>query len=253
MMKKFLLIGHGKMGSAFITPIKNDFDFTVVSPNSKPDFEANYFKNFDGITDKFDYITFAVKPFVMQQVLESLPKHLYTSETRFISLAAGLKPEFFVQHLGQDKKVIIIMTNLPVKIGKGILAVYSQEKLPFLEKLGIPIYVKSPDEIDKYCAFVGSGSGFCYNFFEMYQKAAENLNLDGNVDYRELVMSLIEGSLMLVRESGLSFEEQKNSVVTPNGTTHAGLQELKHSQDHISNALVKAYERAKELGQQNKK
>ena len=58
---------------------------------------------------------------------------------------------------------------------------------------------------------------------------------------------------MLVRESGLPFEQQKNRVVTPNGTTHAGLQELQHFQEPINNALIKAYERAKELGQQNKK
>jgi len=251
-MKKFLLIGNGKMGSAFVSQIKNDFDFTIVSPNSKPDFDAKYFQSFEGITDKFDYITFAVKPFVVPQVLEALPEHLYTSETRFISLAAGIKPEFFVKHLGDGKKIVIIMTNLPVKIGKGILAIYSPEKIPFLEKMGIPIYVKSADEIDKYCAFVGSGSGFCYSFFEMYQKAAENLNLDGDVNYRELVLNLIEGSLMLVRESGLPFGEQKTRVVTPNGTTHAGLQELKHCQEPINNALIKAYERAKELGQQKK-
>jgi pyrroline-5-carboxylate reductase len=252
MMKKFLLIGNGKMGSAFITPLRNDFDFTVVSPNSKPGFNAKYFTSVEGLTEKFDFITFAVKPSVIPQILEKLPPHCYDTHTRFISLAAGIKPHVFQTIIGEDKKIIIIMANLPVKIGKGILAIYSPEKLEFLEKLGVTVYVKSADEIDKYCALVGSGSGFCFNFLEMYQRAAENLQLDGEVNHREVVLSLFEGSLLLLRESGLSFEQQKNAVVTPNGTTYAGLQELKHCEEPIKNSLVKAYERAKELGCQNK-
>ena len=61
------------------------------------------------------------------------------------------------------------MANLPIKFGKGILSIYPNNyKFNFLDKLGIPIYVNSEDDMDKFCALIGAGSGFCYKIFETY-------------------------------------------------------------------------------------
>lgn len=44
-MKRHLLIGNGKMGSAFINRISNKFDMTVISPNSKPNYQSKYYRS----------------------------------------------------------------------------------------------------------------------------------------------------------------------------------------------------------------
>jgi pyrroline-5-carboxylate reductase len=82
----------------------------------------------------------------------------------------------------------------------------------------------------------------------MYQQSAESLELSNSVDTQNLVLNLFEGSLHLLRESGQSFNKQKSDVVTPKGTTHAGLVELEKTAPVFNQALGNAYNRAKELG-----
>ena len=84
----------------------------------------------------------------------------------------------------------------------------------------------------------------------MYQNSAENLNLISDVDSRKLIINLFEGSLELLKENSSSFSEVKRDVVTPGGTTHAGLQYLETCQGTFDKSLVGAYIRAKELGDQ---
>lgn len=84
----------------------------------------------------------------------------------------------------------------------------------------------------------------------MYQQSAENLDLTSKVDSRQLIMNLFEGSLELLRETSADFNEVKRAVVTPGGTTHAGLQYLETCQGNFDKSLKGAYERAKELGDQ---
>jgi pyrroline-5-carboxylate reductase len=43
----------------------------------------------------------------------------------------------------------------------------------------------------------------------------------------------------------------EKEVVTPNGTTHAGLQELKKGDQYFKECLEKAYKRAEELGKES--
>lgn len=42
---------------------------------------------------------------------------MYTDDTNFISLAAGVRTNLYKKILGKNKKVNIVMTNLPVEIG----------------------------------------------------------------------------------------------------------------------------------------
>lgn len=84
----------------------------------------------------------------------------------------------------------------------------------------------------------------------MYQQSAKNLDLPNSVDTQSLILNLFEGSLHLLRESGQSFNKQKSDVVTPKGTTHAGLVELEKTAPVFDLALGNAYSRAQELGQE---
>lgn len=258
MKKKFCLIGNGKMGSAFVNLIHPQFHMSVASPHTHPGYPAVYADDISQMKDTYDYICFAVKPLVLPQVLKNLRPSHYHKKTRFISLLAGTSSAVYRKALGQNILITNIMTNLPVKVGKGILAVHSDEKVDFLEKLGQVIYVKEEDDLNRYCAAVGSGSGFCYALFEMYQKAIQEVGVGGctgckgdeSIDTRRLVLNLFRGSIDLLEESGMGFAEQKTSVVTPNGTTHAGLQELDKCGEIMRRTMDKSCARARELGEQ---
>ena len=48
----------------------------------------------------------------------------------------------------------------------------------------------------------------------------------------------------------VTFENLRKEVVTPNGTTHAGLKELAKADTHFESCLSRAHSRANELGLQ---
>jgi pyrroline-5-carboxylate reductase len=146
---KFLLIGYGNMGSSFVQPLSKIFDLTIIDPINQPNFDCTYMKSITELTGKFDYIIFAVKPFQLMQVLEEFDSDFLHSNSRIISLIAGAKSNVYHQVLGENVKVSLAMANLPVRVGKGVTAIYSDEKLEFLDYLGQTIYVGTEDEIGK--------------------------------------------------------------------------------------------------------
>ena len=246
--KRMLLLGYGNMGSAFIERIRNDFELTVLSPNTKPPFECTYVKAYDDLEGVYDYIVLGFKPWIIHEALDQLGDKHHNEQTRFISLLAGKRTQLFKDRLGDNVKISIVMCNLPVRDGKGILAVYPKTQLPFLEKCGQVIYTENEDDIDKLCIIVGAGSGFCYNLLEMYVSASLKLNLDTKVDMDKIVYSVFKGSLESYEKSTKSFKEMKDDVATPGGITETGLKELKRTEPIFEDAFRNAYQKTIETG-----
>ena len=192
-----LLIGNGKMGSSFINQIRHLFQVTIVSPNSKPEYECKYFPCLSLVKTPFDYIIFAVKPYHISMVIKKLNTEAYNSNTKIISLIAGAKTNFYKQNLKVQCPIYLCMANLPVNSGNGIVAVYGPEELEFLNLLGQVIYCRSEDEIDKYTSVIGSGSGFVFHLLSIYEESAKKLDLGENVDTRQLILNLFKGTLQM--------------------------------------------------------
>ena len=91
------------------------------------------------------------------------------------------------------------MANLPVESGNGIVAVFGPEKLSFLESLGLVVYCKKEEEIDKYTSVIGSGSGFVFHLLSTYEEAANGLNLGEDIDSQKLVLNLFEGTIKMAK------------------------------------------------------
>lgn len=250
MQNKLLLIGNGKMGSAFIELLYSDFQITVVSPNSKPKLDTSYFTSLDQVTETFDFVIFAVKPWILALVMPHLKKHLYTLDTVFVSIITGASVSYFKQQIGPDAKIVRVMPNLPVKIGKGISAVFPEIKVDFLKKMGRVIYVNEEQDINRFTALTGSGSGYVFALLEMYQNAALKLDIKTEFDQREIVIDLFEGAIALLKDTKLSFSDQKSKVVVPNGTTFEGLKALDLCGPFIEQSLVNAFVKANQIGEQ---
>lgn len=246
--KSCVLIGYGRMGSAFITQFYKDFEFTVVSPNSKPPFECKQVKSVKQLDSCYDVIILGVKPYMIHQILKELDPKTYNKDTIIISLAAGLTVDSMKSTIGSDVQICVVMCNLAVREGKGILAIYPPNKMDFLDKCGMCIYVNEEEDIDKFCAIVGSGSGFCFSILDMYAKAALSMKVSVDVNMEEVVARLFEGSLEAYRAQKKSFNDMKDDVITPKGPTDAGLNNLCNAYPIIQNALNSSQNRAQEIG-----
>lgn len=248
--KKLLLIGNGRMGSAFTAFLHDKYKMTVVSPNSRPKYDIPYYKSLGEVNDCFDYMIFAVKPFVLPQVLRLLNRNMYHNNTLFLSIIAGASLSFFHKNLGEDARIVRSMPNLPIHVGKGIIPVYPQIEVEFLKHFGKVIYVNEELDINKFTSLTGSGSGFVFSMLDMYQKAQKSLDIKTEFDDKQVIIDLFEGAIELMKKSQFDFSQQRNNVTTQRGTTFEGLKSLDKCSPLFEECLVKAYHRANELGQE---
>ena len=247
MKKNILLIGNGKMGTSFTARLHKSYNMTVVSPNSKPKLDVPYFTSVDQVKGNYDYMLFAVKPWNLPQIIPLLNKSMFHKDTVFVSMIAGAPLSFFKQTLGERAKVVRIMPNLPIILGKGIIPVFPHIEVEFLKQLGKIIYVNEELDMNKFTSFTGSGSGFVFAMMEMYQDAYKSLKISSDFNEKEVILDLFQGAIDMVRDSDLSIGELKDNVVTKNGTTAAGLTALNQCKPLFEQSLLRAYWRANEL------
>jgi pyrroline-5-carboxylate reductase len=97
----------------------------------------------------------------------------------------------------------------------------------------------------------GSGPGYVFLLIEAMIDAGVQIGFS-RADAQKIVLQTIDGSVELVRSTGLHPAELKNRVTSPAGTTAAGLFELEQSgvRAAVIRAVEAAYHRSAELGAQ---
>ena len=257
---KVLLIGCGKMGGAMLRQwAKEDgCDFTVAdpAPGPLPD-GVRHVTGADQLSPaEFDIAIIAVKP---QMIGSLLPD--YAPAVReggcFVSIAAGCSIASLEKVVG-ERAIVRVMPNLAAMVGMGVSGLYANARCSetqvaavacLVEMTGRCVKLTSEEEIDRLTAVSGSGPGYLFEFMRSYVEAAERLGFDAQTA-RALVFDTISGTVETARRENQSLEELRNSVTSKNGTTQAGLDQLRRDGllQSLMNATVDAaYMRAAEL------
>lgn len=204
----------------------------------------------------FDAIVIGVKP---QQIADVLPDYagLLEDDGCFISIAAGFSTASLAAALG-DRPIVRIMPNLPALIGRGVNGLYANAKCEvghrnlasaLAQSTGRAIWVDTEDEIDRITAIAGSGPGYVFEILRSYIAAAEAMGFDKETA-RTLVLDTVGGAVEMAARSDQTAEELRNSVMSKQGTTQAGIEALTRDgllERLIADAAQAAYERAREL------
>lgn len=257
---RVLMVGCGKMGSALLARWldQTDFTFTVVSPSGRDVPEGvKMVRTPDALEGiQFELVVIAVKPQVIAEVLPGY-KDLLTDDGCFLSIAAGFAASSILALVG-EKPLVRVMPNMPVKIGKGVSALYAnqhatQQQRQQVERLmqttGKQIWVDTEDDIDRLTAIAGSGPGYVFEIARCWMKAAQTLGFSED-EARDMVLRTLAGSVELALDSQASLAELRDGVTSKNGTTAAGLAALNPgaSLDSLMKKTVEAaYVRAVEL------
>ena len=103
-------------------------------------------------------------------------------------------------------------------------------------------------QIDPVTALAGSGPAFVYTVIEALAAGGTNCGLPPEVSLG-LATQTVRGAAQLALESGLSPEELRRMVITPGGTTAAGLATMDKLETAagLAAAVEAANARAKEL------
>ena len=265
-MNKIGFIGGGKMASAIMQGIINSGycskENIIVSDKNldaldklKENFGVNTTQNNKEVAQISDIIIFAVKPFVLRDVLEEI-KTFVNPQKLILSIAAGISIKTIEEILG-NIPVIRIMPNTPALVNAGMSAVckgtnakdnHSKIALDIFRKVGSAI--ESEEKyIDIITAISGSGPAFYYYFIDQIAKAGEKLGLDYSTCLKLSAQTAL-GSAKMVMESGITPEQLIINVTTPGGCTAVGNDILKENKvnDILFETIEKTAQKAFELG-----
>jgi len=193
----------------------------------------------------------AVKPAVVLPVVRELAE--WVKDKLVISLAAGVRLESMEKVA--DARLMRVLTNTPSAICRAATAIargarttagdFELAKTIF-KAIGVVVDV-SEEQIDAVTALSGSGPAFVYTVIEALAKGGEKMGLAADVALT-LATQTVLGAAQLMSESKLSPEELRRMVVTPGGTTAAGLAAMeKHK---TAEGLIAAVEAATKRGQE---
>jgi pyrroline-5-carboxylate reductase len=203
-----------------------------------------------------DTIFLGVKPGVVLPLLRELQEDLQNK--RVISLAAGVRLSN-METTGKGR-FMRALTNTPSAICQAATAIArgarsNDQDVDLARKIfgaiGVIVEVNE-EQIDAVTALSGSGPAFVYTVIEALADGGKKMGL-GHDDALALATQTVLGAAQLASESKLSPEELRRMVVTPGGTTAAGLaamEKLKTSEGLIA-AVEAATKRGQEMAREN--
>jgi pyrroline-5-carboxylate reductase len=205
-----------------------------------------------------DVVILSVKPQVMPKVMGEL-KGKIPPAALVLSIVAGLPIAPMQEGLAHDR-IVRTMPNTPAQVGKGVTVwvatpavTESQRQLThaILNALGEQVMVEDEHYLDMTTGLSGSGPGFVFFLIEAMIDAGVQIGFS-RADAHKMVLQTFDGSVELLRTTGLHPAELRNRVTSPAGTTAAGLFELEQSgvRAAIIRAVEAAYRRSEALGAQ---
>jgi pyrroline-5-carboxylate reductase len=204
------------------------------------------------VAEQAAMIFIGVKPGVVLDVVESIASG--GAERLVISLAAGVGLAS-IEAKGKAR-FMRAMTNTPAAVCQAATAIARGTRTTDvdIERVravfsAIGTVVEVPETmIDAVTALGGSGPAFVYTMIEALAAGGAKCGLAPEVAL-DLATQTVRGAAQLALESQLSPEELRRMVITPGGTTAAGLQLMaeRDSAGGITAAVVAAASRAKEL------
>jgi pyrroline-5-carboxylate reductase len=236
-----------------------------------------YASNIEAVLDG-DYIFLAVKPQILQSVLEeiapALQKRLVSghgpilvsmaagwSIAKIQAVAAGDKPACgkAAEHsaLVALPPVVRIMPNTPALVSRGVIVISPSREVPPKKTAELEKLLAAAGTVDKLeekyldavTGLSGSGPAFVYLFIEALADGGVKAGLprDKALSY---AAETVLGSAAMVLETGKHPGVLKDMVTSPGGTTIAGIGALENGcfRGTVMNAVEAAWRRSIELG-----
>lgn len=207
---------------------------------------------------KADVVVFCLKPVILKEVAQSVPKQAFAHHPLIVTIAAGVRLADLNQWLGDSSLAIVrCMPNTPALLRTGATALFAntnatneQKDLAesILRAVGLTLWVEQEEMIDVVTALSGSGPAYFFYVIEAMQQAAVQLGLPEDTA-RLLTLQTALGAARMALESEQNVTELRKLVTSPGGTTEAAISVLDDNDTHnlFLEVMRAAEHRAKEL------
>lgn len=259
---KYGFIGCGNMGSAIASALSKTTDQIMITDRSgKAKAVAAelgcVYTDANTIIAECERIFLAVKPQVMNSVLEHLKPALHKYKPLLITIAAGLTIDRIEAMVDCHIPVVRMMPNTPVCVGCGMIqyccnSLVTQDMLTsILDDMRFCGKLDGIDEhlIDSASALSGCGPAYMYMFAEALADGAVACGLPRSKAF-EYAAATMAGAAQMLLQTSQHPGTLKDAVCSPGGSTIAGLRALEEHgfRGAVMDCINAAYKRSKELG-----
>jgi pyrroline-5-carboxylate reductase len=204
-----------------------------------------------------EVILVGVKPAVVLPVLRELGGAI--ENKLVISLAAGVR--IASMEKTANARFMRALTNTPSAICRAATALARGKRTTdedvdvtrrLFSAIGLAVIVDE-EHIDAVTALAGSGPAFVYTVIEALAEGGKKCGLPAEIA-SALAAQTVLGAAELAINSKLSPDELRRMVVTPGGTTAAGLAEMEKlaTAKGLTAAVEAATKRGREMAQENR-
>lgn len=252
---KLTLIGNGFMAQALARGLVSNFEVEIIGRDENklkkiqekiPEISISAMKDMEDISNK--NIIFCVKPYALQ----SVSIRLEGEANILFSILAGTTLDTLRKHV-KAKYYVRTMPNVAASVSKSTTTITGDNEakniaLELFNSIGKSIWVNTEKQLDIATAVAGSGPAFLALVAESLSDGAVKAGLERHIS-NELVQGLFEGFAQLLDKNHPAII--KDSVMSPGGTTAAGMAELENGavRSSMIKAVETAYDKACELGQ----
>ena len=182
-------------------------DITVMLNNSKA-------------VQNADVVVLAVKPWLIQQVIEEIEPEL--KDKLLISVAAGVRHE---------RIDVYVMPNIAAEFGESMTfieeAAKAETAAELFGKVGLCKVV--PQRLmDAGMMMAGCGIAYVMRFLRAMMEGGVEMGFYPD-EAKKIALQTMQGAVTMLRETGLHPEAAIDKVTTPGGITIKGLNELDHT------------------------
>lgn len=272
MSRTILILGMGRMGQALATRMLQAgiVDATHVRGGCRRPEQAAELSATLGLECTADgaeaarwadVIVLCVKPKDVATSLASLAPGLRarSSPGLMISIAAGVTSAAIARQIPTPTSIIRAMPNTACRIGAGVTALAAgpgaadadmDVARSLFSVMGTVVRVEEV-ALDIVTALSASGIAFAYAILDAMMRSGCAGGLD-EPTARTLTLETWRGAAAMIAASRQTPDELIAEVLTPNGTTAAGMDILRqrHVPDALADAVGAAALRARELGRQ---
>lgn len=218
------------------------------------DFNAKTYSSNKEVVENSDLIFVAVKPQVINIILEDI-KEFLTEDKIIVSIAAGVKISKFQEKLSNGIKLVRVMPNTPCLVGE-MAAAYSvsdgvsENEIKLINSLlnsAGKAYLVDENLLDAVTGLSGSGPAFVARLIQAFIEEGIENGLEKEIA-KNLTLQTFIGTAKLLEN--ISPDDLVEMVSSPNGTTVAGREVLESSnyKKILKNTIKRAVERSKKLG-----
>jgi len=244
---KITVIGSGNMGGALIkgfAAVGDDIELTITAKTQTTldRFKERYphihtsLNNGEAVKGA-DYIILAVKPWLIEKVVEEIRLNIDLRSQCVISVAANVTTAMLLGYFGvSEGNVFYAMPNIAAEFGEsmtfvsaasGVGAEVSAEVEKLFSEVG-SVQMVEERLMGPGMMMAGCGIAYVMRYLRAMMEGGVEMGFYPK-DAQMIAMQTMKGAVTLLQETGLHPEAAIDKVTTPGGITIKGLNELDHA------------------------